>query len=69
MVLLITCTLLFLGNIPWNTATLNLLSTLSQKYQNVLQLLPDVMHERLGDCEVFLLTFSEPVFIFPVEDT
>lgn len=45
MVLLITCMLLFLGNHLRNTATLNLQSTLWQTYRNVLQLLPDVMHE------------------------
>lgn len=69
MVILITCMLLFLGNHPRNTATVNLQSTLHQKYRNVLQRLPDVMHEWLQVCEVFLLTFREPVSISPVEDT
>lgn len=53
---------------PGTETILNLQSTLRQKYPNVLQRPPDVMHEWLRVCEVFLPTFCEPVFIPPVED-
>lgn len=57
-----------LGTTPGAETILNLQSTLRQKYPNVLQRPPDVMHEWLRVCEVFLPTFREPVFIPPVED-